>query len=841
MKLKSWIKGIRTSGTKDDLITWKTPPRPPAEGCSPTQEDAADGAPLPLSARGTGTRLDVERNGDSSPLVPMDNADSEEGGQEMMASQSEDPFSPNFVAPVVKKEFVSSMPVPQASQDASMVGSTAGDPMVGGGSHQKFSNPDLPGYLGFANLPNQVHRKFVKKGFEFTLMVVGESGLGKSTLINSMFLTDLYPDRIIPSAEDKIKSTVKIEASTVEIEERGVKLRLTVVDTPGFGDGINNSECFKPIIQYVDEQYERYLRDESGLNRRNIIDNRVHCCFYFISPLGHGLKPIDVEFMRQLHTKVNVVPVIAKADTLTRKELLTLKKKIMAQIEEKGIRIYTIPDCDVDEDDDYKEQLSLLRASVPFAVSGSNQLIEVRGKKIRGRLYPWGVVEVENPEHCDFIKLRAMLVMHMQDLQEVTQEVHYENYRSERLAKGAPAPATLAGKRSGAGGTAAASAASQESEADRLLKAKEEEIRKMKEMLSQMQQQIQQQQGTHGPPPGGSQFSQNGHVDHPRPSRLVDGDDTSAPPHRPSTGGSLRNEDSSYTVPVVPPRRGSSGYTPVSSSPAPPVVQTPPVQPPPHRHSVRSTPPPPSRHPEPLTGILVSDAERDELVQENQQLKDRVKKFAVQTPPVQPPPHRHSVRSTPPPPSRHPEPLTGILVSDAERDELVQENQQLKDRVKELERLLEEEKSTSSSLREDIESNSVLVNLQFEALDQFQTIFQQQQNKIKELEDKYSRLKDEKKHWEEAALKLQDKYQRLKSEIEEFRREAEGKISITNRELEDLGQQKEMDDARLQAMVRKAESRVSSLEQQLKLKSDEAAELSSICEDLLKRRKQHGK
>ena len=28
---------------------------------------------------------------------------------------------------------------------------------------------------------------------------------------------------------------------------------------------------------------------------------------------------------------------------------------------------------------------------------------------------------------------------HMQDLQEVTQEVHYENYRSERLAKGTPA------------------------------------------------------------------------------------------------------------------------------------------------------------------------------------------------------------------------------------------------------------------------------------------------------------------------------------------------------------------------------------------------------------------
>lgn len=32
---------------------------------------------------------------------------------------------------------------------------------------------------------------------------------------------------------------MQIEASTVEIEERGVKLRLTVVDTPGYGDAIN--------------------------------------------------------------------------------------------------------------------------------------------------------------------------------------------------------------------------------------------------------------------------------------------------------------------------------------------------------------------------------------------------------------------------------------------------------------------------------------------------------------------------------------------------------------------------------------------------------------------------
>jgi len=42
------------------------------------------------------------------------------------------------------------------------------------GCNLQFSQPDLPGYVGFANLPNQVHRKSVKKGFEFTLMVVGQ-------------------------------------------------------------------------------------------------------------------------------------------------------------------------------------------------------------------------------------------------------------------------------------------------------------------------------------------------------------------------------------------------------------------------------------------------------------------------------------------------------------------------------------------------------------------------------------------------------------------------------------------------------------------------------------------
>ena len=49
---------------------------------------------------------------------------------------------------------------------------------------------------------------------------------------------------------------------------------------------------------------------------------------------------------------------------------------------------------------------------------------------VRGRQYPWGIVEVDNISHCDFLALRNMVIRtHMQDLKDVTNNVHYENYR----------------------------------------------------------------------------------------------------------------------------------------------------------------------------------------------------------------------------------------------------------------------------------------------------------------------------------------------------------------------------------------------------------------------------
>jgi septin family protein len=244
--------------------------------------------------------------------------------------------------------------------------------------------------------------------------------------MNTLFNTDLNEIH----AKKLTGKTTGVNSNTYELEEDGVVLHLTVVDTPGFGDQLNREDSYAPITNYIETQYNHYLAHErSSSMRRNIPDTRIHALLYFISP--GGLKDLDIAFLQKLCTLVNIVPVVGKADSLGESEKRELKRNILRDFEKFDIRVYPTSHA---ED---RDEISELEKHMPFAVVGSDEFVEScdgSGKLVRGRKYRWGNVEVENPLHSDFPHLSKLLLStNLSDLIDQTHTIHYANYRSTQI------------------------------------------------------------------------------------------------------------------------------------------------------------------------------------------------------------------------------------------------------------------------------------------------------------------------------------------------------------------------------------------------------------------------
>jgi cell division control protein 12 len=279
-------------------------------------------------------------------------------------------------------------------------------------------------------IANPRYKIVSKQGGFFNLMLCGESGLGKTTFINTLFQSTLkQPIDNRYRHKKGIHTTTEIDIQRCELEEKNFKLKLNIVDTPGFGDNVNNKGSWSQILEFIDDQYDSYLRQDKQPNREIKHDLRIHAVLYFIRPTGHSLKPLDIETMKKLGERVNLIPVIAKCDTLSPLELSEFKNRIRAVIEAQDIKIYTPP---LDDDPTASEHSKQLIESMPFAIIGAEQ--EYNG--VRGRKYPWGLVELENESHCDFIKLRSLLLRtNLLDLV-YSMEKFYELHRSQRLDNG---------------------------------------------------------------------------------------------------------------------------------------------------------------------------------------------------------------------------------------------------------------------------------------------------------------------------------------------------------------------------------------------------------------------
>ncbi|KAG9206745.1 hypothetical protein G6514_000030 [Epicoccum nigrum] len=327
-------------------------------------------------------------------------------------------------------------------------------------------------------------KKNVKKGIQFCLMVCGASGTGRTTFVNTLCGKPVleHKESDDPSTAH-VEEGVKIEPVTVELDEEGTRISLTIVDTPGFGDQIDNEASFGEIVGYLERQYDDILAEESRIKRNpRFRDNRVHVLLYFITPTGHGLRELDIELMKRLSPRVNVIPVIGKADSLTPAELAESKKLVMEDIEHYRIPVYNFP-YDIEEDDeDTVEENAELRGLMPFAIVGSEDVVEVNGRRVRARQYPWGIVEVDNPRHSDFLAVRsALLHSHLADLKEITHDFLYENYRTEKLSKSVE------------GGAEAGSSMNPEDLASQSVRLKEEQLRREEEKLREIEVKVQRE------------------------------------------------------------------------------------------------------------------------------------------------------------------------------------------------------------------------------------------------------------------------------------------------------------------------------------------------------------
>ncbi|MED6275219.1 Septin-8-A [Characodon lateralis] len=170
--------------------------------------------------------------------------------------------------------------------------------------NEEKRNLSLGGHVGFDSLPDQLVSKSVTQGFCFNILCVGETGIGKSTLMNTLFNTMFENEEA-----SHYQNGVYLRPRTYDLQESNVHLKLTIVDTVGFGDQINKEDSYKPIVDYIDTQFENYLQEELKIKRSlfNYHDTRIHICLYFIAPTGHSLKSLDLVTMKKLDSKCLIV------------------------------------------------------------------------------------------------------------------------------------------------------------------------------------------------------------------------------------------------------------------------------------------------------------------------------------------------------------------------------------------------------------------------------------------------------------------------------------------------------------------------------------------------------
>ena len=290
-------------------------------------------------------------------------------------------------------------------------------------------------------------RKTLKKSINFSIMIIGESGSGRSTLINTLCGGNSIVPTSLTATQDPFTKKLTLRHENVELEDNeGHKISLNIIDTPNFANLINCDDDFKIIVDFIRHQFDEVLLEESRVKRNpRFKDGRIHVLIYMINPTGHGLSDIDVKFLQHVNNLVNIIPIISKADSLTPKELKLNKELILEDLNNYGINFYKFNEYDYEQDyidEEIIEYNKYLNSLIPFAIIGANEYrSNPNGSededdilKLRILNKDFKPIDIDNAEINDFTILKnVLLVTHLNEFKDITHDSIYENYRTEAL------------------------------------------------------------------------------------------------------------------------------------------------------------------------------------------------------------------------------------------------------------------------------------------------------------------------------------------------------------------------------------------------------------------------
>ena len=178
------------------------------------------------------------------------------------------------------------------------------------------------------------------------IIVVGESGTGKSTFINNLLHS--YKGEPVLSSNRSINAPTPASvfhrqpeqlctSFAIENEPERIRIHYSMQDTPGYGDSFDIRRRLDDIVQFIKNQQAAYFELQRDV-MTDQGDPRVDVCLYFIPP--HRLKQVDIEFMKVLAKAIPLIPIIAKADSMTENELECFRDLILQRASDERISFF---------------------------------------------------------------------------------------------------------------------------------------------------------------------------------------------------------------------------------------------------------------------------------------------------------------------------------------------------------------------------------------------------------------------------------------------------------------------------------------------------------------------